>query len=370
MTPLQKYLRKNGHEKITEELGINVFEHPTLPLIGFKYSQIESPKTHPVVRWARGTVLDKRNYDMAAQPFVRFFNYGEHIEEMDAFDWSDFTATTKEDGSLCIVYFYAGGWRVNTSGSFAQLPYDKHKIETWAGLFWRTFKENGGLIEHLQLFDTYIFELCTMENKVIRMYPKGRVFLLGVVQGVSGELPWDLVQKRASQICIEPVEQHHFKSMADIETFLAEKEKTDASFEGVVIRDKKNIRFKLKSKAYLALHRLHDNGNVSRTDRLVQLALANEGDEVLVYLPELKDRYREIQKILAVKLADLRATWERHRAAPDQKTFAMAVKDHPYSGILFQMRKMNAFKPTDNIEKLWSQSAELVMKRWPVEDRK
>ena len=83
LTALQEYVIANGYEKIGEELGISAYEHPTLPLVGFKYSQIDSPKTHPVVRASRGTVLEKGTWKLVAHPFTRFFNYGENLEACD-----------------------------------------------------------------------------------------------------------------------------------------------------------------------------------------------------------------------------------------------------------------------------------------------
>ncbi len=367
MTPLQEYVSQNGYADIGEKLGISVYEHPTLPLVGFKYSQIDSPKTDTVVRWSRGTVLEKGTWKLIAQPFVRFFNYGENVEELKTFDWSDLTVTSKEDGSLAIVYFYAGEWQMNTSGSFALGNYDAWSNETWRSLFWKTFENNGGRKDKLDPEYSYIFELCTMQNKVIRMYPKGTVFMLSRFKG-DVESPWCDTVKAASEIGVQTATTYQFKSIEDVEDHLMIQEKADASYEGVVIRDKNNVRFKVKSKSYLALHHLHDNGNVSRTDRLVQLALANEGDEVLVYLPELKDRYREIKGILDAEYLEMKDLWNKNKHIDDKKTFALAVKDHRYSAILFGMKKLSPEQRTDHeLAKAWSGAGDLIMKRWPKE---
>src|SRR5581483_8555835 len=109
MLNIQNFLLTQGKpEDLKTTRGINFYEHPTLPLIGFKYDQIDSPKTDPIVKEARGIVLGKCTWNVIAKPFNRFFNLGEDQENFKDFDWNDFTCYTKEDGSLMIVYFYDG----------------------------------------------------------------------------------------------------------------------------------------------------------------------------------------------------------------------------------------------------------------------
>ena len=81
MLALQEYLTSHGLDKLQDELKINVFRHPTLPLVGFKYNQLESPRTHPIVRECRGVVLEDKTWKLVAKPFNRFFNVGEVQDE-------------------------------------------------------------------------------------------------------------------------------------------------------------------------------------------------------------------------------------------------------------------------------------------------
>lgn len=357
MTPLIEFVKSNGLKAVLD-LGIKVYEHPHHPLVGFKYDQIESPKAHPVVRWSRGTVLERDTWKLIAQPFVRFFNYGEGpTEDLENFDWSNCVTTTKEDGSLCILYFYDGDWHVNTSGSFAFGKYDQLKSETWRELFWRTFESCGGRKRSLETQLTYIFELCAPENKVVRSY-SGKLFLLGVTSGAH-EIGEDLVQVSSNTINIQRPQAYEFKSISEVEDYLREVAKTDPTFEGVVLKDKNGIRFKVKSASYVALHRLKENGGLNRTSRLIELALANEGDEVLLYFPEIRPEYEVVKKRLDSEFQALEQAWDKNKNAPDQKSFAMAIKDLKYSGILFKARRYGT-----SILELWSKSSNLVIKNW------
>jgi hypothetical protein len=348
MTPLQKHVKENGVDSLSA-LGIKVCEHPTLPLVGFKYNQITSPKTDEVVRWSRGTVLEKDTWALVAQPFRRFYNFGEGCaEDMQNFDWSNCSITSKEDGSLCILYYYRGEWHVNTSGSFALLQYDQLKSETWRDLFWRTFDAIGGKKNQLMESLTYIFE-------IVRQYSP-TLYLLGVFFG-SNEWHWDEVEKQSKSINIPMPEQHTFKSIVQVEDYLTERAKTDATFEGVVLRDHNGIRFKVKSASYVALH--HLKGGISRTSRLIELALSNEGDEVLTYFPEIRAEFDAVRERLKTEFETLNTIWEKHKTIQDQKTFALAVKDKKYSSVLFTARKTG--KPLDE---LWRGSSELIINRW------
>lgn len=102
MLQVQQYLQSKSLDDLTNELGIKVQRHDTLPLCILNYDQIESPKTNPVVRECRGLVLRSDNYGLVAKSFNRFFNWGEVQEEMALFDFSDFQVQEKVDG--CFLY--------------------------------------------------------------------------------------------------------------------------------------------------------------------------------------------------------------------------------------------------------------------------
>jgi hypothetical protein len=217
-TPLQAFVRTNGQQGL-EALGIHCYDHPNLPLVGFKYDQLDSPKTDPVVRWARGTVLERGTWNLVAQSFPRFYNFGENAGG-EKFDQSNFSATTKEDGSLILLYAYAGEWHVNTSGSFGYGPYEKDNPETWNRLFWRTFNESGALVECLDPQLTYVMELCSPATKVVRAYPTPTLFLLSAFSG-NEEVSHDKVDLESSETGIPRPTYFHFKSIDEVQTFLS-----------------------------------------------------------------------------------------------------------------------------------------------------
>lgn len=359
---IQDHLRAgNSPESLAESLGIKIYRHPTLPLVGFKYSQVDSPKTHPVVRDARGIVLEDGTWNVVAKPFRRFFNAGEDAENFAMFNWSNFSATSKEDGSLILVYFYAGEWHVNTSGSFG-LDACYFSGRTWRELFWDV---SGIDRDRLSGAYTYVFELCTPFNKVIRVYPEPCVFLLSAFDNRDlHEVHVSTADYVASHLRVRRPEHHHFTSMDDIASFLEEREATDKTFEGIVIRDDANERYKIKSKTYLALHHLFDNGNLFNPKRLVPLVLAGECEEVLAYLPEIKPQLASVQAKLDAEFAGLQSLWRETRAIESQKEFAQAIVPRTrFSSLLFKLRKQCGDQPAeDGLASAWRKSADLIVK--------
>lgn len=74
----------------------------------FKYDQINSDFSNDFVQLCRGLILfhpDKYSWAVACHPFDKFFNYGE--SNAVEIDWKTAVISTKEDGSLMKVWWWA-----------------------------------------------------------------------------------------------------------------------------------------------------------------------------------------------------------------------------------------------------------------------
>lgn len=352
-TPLQMFLTDNpqdGLKKLHEEKGIKIYRHPTLPLVGFAYDQIDSPKTDLVVRWSRGTVLEEGTWDLVAQSMPRFFNMGENAEEWKGFDWTNFTATEKMDGSLLIVYFYKDSLMVNTSGSFGG-PVSNHDV-TFMELFLSQVKEAD-----LRKDITYVFELCSPFNKVVRNYDQTSARLITAFRKMQ-ELSRDELEGLTNDT-IKPIPLIvDLKTQEDVLNYLMHKEESDPTYEGIVIRDSKGTRFKCKTKTYLGFHHMNDKGKIGSYKRILPFVLAGECSEVKAYFPELAGKIDEATAKVAKAFNDLNLLWESSKMITDQKAFAQAVQHNPFKGILFVMKKQGK---TD-LKDAWRKSDELILK--------
>lgn len=364
MLEIQKYLLSGKTTlNLNEELGINAAIHPHLPLVILNYDQIDSPKTHPIVREARGLVLNSQDWSVVARSFPRFFNWGEVQDEMGLFDFSDFIVQSKEDGSLVIIYYYDGSWHANTKGSFA-IDNMQFQEFTWRDAFCQGLKINSlnDLDSKLDRNISYVCEFVSPWNKVVRRYDNPHLYLLTAFQGLN-EIHHQQVDSMTSGLFSRP-QKYNFSSVEEIQQFLRDQASNDPTFEGVVICDHQGRRWKIKSATYLGLHRLRGEGdNMYNPKHLLPFVIANESDELLTYFPEVTEAYLKLKEKVENYYNSLLELWLEHHNIESQKDFALKVKDHRFSSILFQVRKEHGSNQTEKeVRKKFLESESLILK--------
>lgn len=334
MLKVQSYLHKHGLESLRTEYSIRTSAHTDGRII-LNYDQIESPKYSPIVQECRGLVLDSRDWSLVARSFPRFFNLGEDRASDNKFDWSSCHAMEKVDGSLALVYFHNGQWYVNTRGSFADGEVNGYGF-SWRQLFERAAGPN--VFEKLDPAYTYVCELCSKYNKVVRHYPEPTVFLLTAFKGPD-EAPFSFcLPYYDSGVFSAPV-VYQLNSPDAVLALIDQLSPDDQTWEGIVVRDGNGNRLKIKSKSYLRLHRLSNNGNVGNDKALVDIILANELDEVLTYWPELIDTVKELEGKIYGLAEAMDFVYSTIKDIENQKEFALTIQSVPYRGVLFQARK-------------------------------
>jgi T4 RnlA family RNA ligase len=365
---VQNFLKNGGTlEDLKEQYGIKSTFHPELPLVILNYNQIDSPKTEPIVMECRGLTLELNTWEVVARSYDRFFNLGEHQELTNTFNWNSFECYTKEDGSLMVLYNYKGEWMVNTRGSFA-LDECNFSGKTWSELFFELLeKDIACSVNQLYPGLSYIFEMWSPFNKIVRQYEEPQVILTGIRCSKTGvDLSGPKCDFTAEACNIRRPTFHQLYSLREVEYFLQDQEEKDPTFEGVVVRDINGLRLKIKSKTYLALHRLCDNGNMYNPKNLVPFVLAGETDELLTYFPEVKDCYHEVENKINEAFEHLKEVFRRAKDIEDQKTFALFItKKFPtqFSGILFSLKKKYGMEATvKHLEEVWRQSGDMIVK--------
>lgn len=361
MLYVQKYLQEHTFDRLTEHLGIKLTYHESLPLVILNYHQIDSPKMHPVVRECRGLVLHTETHEVVARGFDRFFNWGEVPEDDETFDFSDFTCTSKEDGSLILIYWFDSEWRVNTRGTFGDglIP---HQEFTWAEAVAGAGVLTGGATEEW----VYVCELCSPWNKVVRRYEEPVVYLLTSFLAATAveAQPWQC-DMAAGLLGMERPAVYDFSTIGEIQTFLEEKSETDPTFEGIVACDKDGRRFKVKSATYFALHKIRgEDGDAFNPKHLLPFVLSGDDDELLTYFPEAREAYYKLKAWVLEQYAALLELWAENWRIEDQKAFALQVKDTPFAGVLFWVRKQHG--KAQNVAVLreeWRNADRLILKR-------
>ena len=340
---VQEYLR-NGKtfDDLSNELGIVVNHHKTLPLTILNYHQIDSPKLNPIVTECRGLVLHRHTYDVVARSFPRFFNLG---ETNSPFNYDDFKIYSKEDGSLVLLYHFDNNWYANGNIDMTNL--------TWSDLI-----RKGLGVDHLNELDnhldrkyTYVCELVSPYNKVVREYKDIHLYFLSAFEKEK-EVELYEVPK-----CFKLPNTYEFKSVDEIVTYLEDNCKTDPTFEGVVIRDNHFRRYKIKSVTYLALHRLKNNGQLTQSS-IVPYILKGDVSEMMTYFPEYSEFVMDVKNTMDAEYEKMMEVWNQSKDIENQKEFALAIVGKTrFQSILFSARKMG-----QNPKDIWYDSAALIAK--------
>lgn len=329
-----------------EQFGVNVKIEGDLYL--FKYGMLEAKWIHTITHECRGPIIrnTKDGWVLCSYPFEKFFNQAEGhcpISKEKLFNDAveDLSFIEKCDGS-CIQLWWDDvleKWRVSTLGSITTTNVHDSLL-TFDELFWKILGEDKK-IEFVP-GRTYLFELCSVLNRVVTRYDSDRLYLLGIRDLNTLELlDWDKVSFMSDRFGVRtPVK----KSFADlgitdlqsaekwIEAESSKKEIYGEYPEGFVVYDDKGPVCKMKNSGYLALH--HSLSDAACTRKaVVKSFFKGTMDDLYAALPE------EFQKF-ADKLSDWAAKMNAHFSqvvAPtfradkfkDRKEYALFVQGLP-----------------------------------------
>lgn len=336
---IQKYLRSGKTlEKLNTEFAIKICMHSTLPLVILNYDQISTPKTNKLCMECRGLILEVGTWNIVARSFDRFFNLGECEELQKDFDWSDFMALEKVDGSLINMFFYAGEWHMATRGSFGEGLMENCNF-SWKELFWDTFHKMFN-IDMFQETRSITFELCSRYNKIVTDYPEPTLFWLNSYCKVYNRFEdYRNFYYRSTYGSPYPT-AHYFKSIDEVIKHIENLEVNDPTIEGVVLVDKNLNRIKVKNKKYLSLHKMRGESGFTMKN-LLPFVLDGETDELLTYYPEVQDKINKMIEILDGYYKEFVKVWSGVVFIEDQKEFAIALNSFNFSSqdALFTAKK-------------------------------
>jgi RNA ligase len=190
-------------------------------------------------------VLDREG-NVLAKPFPKFFNY-EELEGMtfrpSKIPNESFDVFEKMDGSLGIVFYYEGEWRVATRGSFTS-----EQAVKGAEIL---KKYNTDLLSPGY---TYMFEIIYPENRIVVDYGNAeRMVMLACIDCSSVGCE--------ANIHI-PYYMDNFdvvKKYNGISDFKKLKETISNDAEGYIIQFQSGMRMKIKGDEYIRLHKILTN---------------------------------------------------------------------------------------------------------------
>jgi hypothetical protein len=345
MLEIQKYFKTSFsslEEKLIylkDGLNLNIKIQDNKILLNYR---IDSPKDSTIVNECRGLILDKDTFDIICYPFNRFYNYGEGYAAK--IDWNFAEIYTKLDGTLCNLYHdsFNNKWQVSTrnmiyaEGVINENPILKTKERSFAQLFWEIFFEKNYNINSFNKYFTYCFELCSLENKVVKKYDERNLSLLTVRNNISQlEFSQSLIDYFSEQNNILRPQKYKISTLT-LESVQELFKDLQADDEGFVVCDKFNNRIKVKNPEYFALSAIKNNGNIEKN--IIRFVINGEREEFISYFPE----YTEIYDNLLFKYNDLSYSaiklYQEHKDKESQKEFALSILSHPLNSLLFQLR--------------------------------
>ncbi|MEM9543449.1 MAG: T4 RnlA family RNA ligase [Cyanobacteria bacterium P01_E01_bin.42] len=337
------YLCDRGLENLCSQYHLKANRHHQYPnLVCLKYSQIESPMEEIIVQQARGIIVDEdKNWDIVSYSYDKFFNYGE--PNAIAIDWQNATVYDKLDGSLMVLYFYAGEWRVQSSGTPDATGQVNGFPFNFAELFWKVWRElSYALPEETEY--CFSFELMTPYNRIVVKHESNRLILHGV-RNVKTRTE-EAAKNWAARYNWEPVTTYPLGSWSEI--LEAAKHLDPMNSEGYVVCDRNFHRVKVKSPEYVALSHFRQGFS---TRRMLEIILKNEGDEFLSYYPEWREMYNSVQQKYDNFAKKIESEYDRYKDIASQKDFALSIKHLPYSGILFALRSGKSTSIRESLQK-------------------
>lgn len=368
MLEVQKFLNTCVYEQgmtsqealaeLTSQFAIKVKHYEYEGIVLLDYHMIDSPKMHPIVIECRSLILGFNTWRVVSRKFDRFFNYGEALEYYHDFDLSRSVIMEKADGSLIGVYHHNGKWHISTRGmAFAE---GEHVLGgTFRDKVLDAFSTSEE--EFQQAFDgftkdtTFVFEYTSPENRIVTKYEEPLMVLLSAN---NGEVEWEYAvaykELYLMGLKFRPVKTY---SASDMDAVVQLANSLPNLQEGFVIYDPvSKKRMKVKSSLYVVAHSIRGNDPLPTKKNLLRLLFTGELGEFCAYFPEWQDKAFDIQREVDNAYRELSVVWDEYKHLESQKDFALAIKDVPYNGILFQARKMNK-----TVNESWND--------WPIEKK-
>ncbi|MGW1491262.1 RNA ligase [Streptomyces sp. NPDC002402] len=230
--------------------------HPELPLSIYTYTrtcQYERVWNRVTTR-CRGLVVDDATGEIVALPLPKFFNVGEHEAGRPyapALPDEPFEVYDKVDGSLAVVFHYAGRWRVASKGSFISTQ------ATWAQRL-LDGKDTAALLPGV----TYLAEIVYPQNRIVVDYGDRRDLVLLAAFAKDGtEVPlaeaasgWRGI---GSVVTVWPaVPLAELLALAEANQLPGGRTAAGTDAEGFVLRFASGVRAKAKLSEYIRLHKV------------------------------------------------------------------------------------------------------------------
>lgn len=261
----------------------------------FKYNQVLSDFSIPLVREARGIIFRESDWECVCHPFNKFGNYGESY--CPNIDWGIASVQEKIDGSL-IKFWHDNGWHISTNGTIDAFKANLNdvKYQNFGQLvidaIRNVFPNEYDFFNMLDPKCTYMFELVSPYNRIVIPYEEIKLYFLGIRDMDDGE-EWNPEESDLFMFFSIP-KRYPLHSLKDVQN-AANALPWDQ--EGYVVCDANFNRVKIKSPSYVMAHYARNNNTIN-IERLVQIVLDGEQEEFLIYASDYTDELHEVEEVM------------------------------------------------------------------------
>ena len=292
-------MHENWEELLTQEpYNLKISEDGQYVM--FKYNQLSSDFTIPMVREARGIIFRRGQWENpVCWAFNKFGNFGESwVEDIN---WDTAFVSEKVDGSLMKIW-WDGEWNISTNGTIDAFKAELGDVrmsnfgEYFINTILQYYNNSTEFYNTLDEDKTYMFELVGPYNRVVIPYEQSDLYFLGARNKYTGE------EFNCSPIMAATLGMGRFKlpkqyPFNTLEHCIKVTENFPWDAEGVVACDANFNRVKIKSPAYVMAHFARNN-NVINRKHLINVILTNEVEEFLCYAADYKEELEKVQNLM------------------------------------------------------------------------
>lgn len=365
---LVEYLNKyfpNGEQGIFEEkpvdltlhflekFGVDVKKENDLFL--FKYNMISAKWSFPITHECRGSILRYNvKWQHVSRAYDKFFNWHEGYCKIKEEDFaSTLQIIEKCDGTAIQVWFddVQSNWRISTLGTISTMAYDQafRPNDTFANLFLKTIENIDWSL--LNKDYTYLFELCSHDNRIVTQYEKDIVYLIAAREKKHGpyltdqevDILYSRMANTGSNVKRPDLHffyEYDFKSFKDVLDWVekqADNPKYGTYPEGFVVYRGGIPVAKMKNAKYLVAHNISGGNKGHAKNAIIEALFVGNIDDVYpMMIPELQQFADEIkEKVRGLGVDVLEAgKWLAKENCPTQKDYALAVQKHVKNKLL------------------------------------
>jgi len=333
------------------KFGVDIKNEENLYL--FKYNMITAKWCFPITHECRGVILRFNNgWEYVSRPYSKFFNLQEGNCVVNDTNWQDnFQIIEKADGTAIQVWYdnQKDQWRISTLGTITPMHYSERNTDTFDKLFLKTVK----VLDYNKLDKkyTYLFELCSFENRIVTQYEKDVVYLIAVREIEYGNYFTDQLVDELALVMMEdgsnikrPVMKFMYE--LDLHNFdevkaWVEKESESETYgkfpEGFVVYRGGVPVAKIKNSKYLEAHNI-SGGNIAHArNAIIEATFVGNIDDIYpTMIPELQeyaDGIRDKVSGLVSEAIHVGELLRCHGEFSSQKDYALFLQAHCDKGI-------------------------------------